>query len=158
MSPFYLLVLFVWPPLVINPVSSPPPLHEHPTLVDMLARNNELRASVGLPPQRMSAELCKAAQNHANFMARTGAFSHYSNSGPQARASRFGFQGMVRENIAMGQVNVRSAFHSWQFSSGHWANICSRTTHAGFGYAISSGGSPYWVAVYGTDPQDQGGW
>jgi uncharacterized protein YkwD len=125
------------------------PLHEHPTLVRMLDENNRLRASVGRSPQQMSPELTKAAQDHARYMARTGNFSHQSNGGPQGRAVRYGFQGLAGENIAMGQSTVASAFSSWRSSSGHWANITSNTTLAGFGYAIAPNGATYWVAMYG---------
>lgn len=124
-------------------------LHEHPTLLRMLARNNSLRGRLGLRPHRISPELTKAAQDHAVYMARTGSFSHYSNGGPQNRARRWGFRGMVRENIAWGQRDVDDAFHSWQNSSGHWASIVSNTTDAGFGYAVGNDGRGYWVAVYG---------
>ncbi|HTN76498.1 MAG TPA: CAP domain-containing protein [Pirellulaceae bacterium] len=132
-------------------VAKPAPLHEHPTLLRMLGRNNELRRRVGLRPHRINPLLTKAAQDHAVYMARTGNFSHYSNGGPQGRASRWGFGSGVRENIAMGQSDVGSAFNSWQNSSGHWASIVSGTTDAGFGYAVDRGGRGYWVAVYGTD-------
>jgi len=125
------------------------PLHQHPTLLSMLLRNNELRRRMGLRPQRVNPLLTKAAQNHAWFMARTGSFSHYSNRGPWGRARRFGFGGQVRENIALGQGSVLSAFRSWRNSSGHWASIISDAPEVGFGYARSAGGSPYWVAVYG---------
>lgn len=126
-----------------------PALHEHPTLVDMLRRNNELRKGVGLRPQRMNAVLTRAAQNHARFMANTGSFSHYSNYGPFVRARRFGFGGNVRENIAMGHRNVLQAFVGWRNSGGHWASIICDAPEVGFGYAVSKGGTPYWVAVYG---------
>jgi uncharacterized protein YkwD len=125
------------------------PLHQHPTLLSMLRRNNELRRRMGLRPQRINPLLTKAAQNHAWFMARTGSFSHYSNRGPWGRARRFGFGGQVRENIALGQGNVLSAFRSWRNSSGHWASIISDAPEVGFGYARNASGSPYWVAVYG---------
>ena len=125
------------------------PLHEHPTLVRMLEENNRLRAGVGRAPQQMSPELTQAAQDHARYMARTGNFSHQSNGGPEGRATRYGFSGLSGENIAMGQPTVASAFQSWRSSSGHWANIISGATLAGFGYAIAPDGSTYWVAVYG---------
>lgn len=125
-------------------------LHEHPTLLRMLGRNNSLRGRMGLRPHRINPQLTKAAQDHAVYMARTGNFSHDSNSGPQGRAVRWGYRGMVRENIAWGQVDVNDAFNSWQTSSGHWASIVSNTTDAGFGYAIGNDGRGYWVAVYGS--------
>ncbi len=124
-------------------------LAEHPTLVDMLNRNNELRMAYGRAPQEMSLELCRAAQDHAWYMARTGSFSHYSNGGPDGRSARYGYNGGTRENIALGQRTVVEVFSSWQGSSGHWANILSDSNIAGFGYAIGPNGQQYWVGVYG---------
>lgn len=124
-------------------------LHEHPTLIRMLEENNRLRASVGRPPQQISPELTRAAQDHAWYMARTGNFSHESNGGPVGRSMRFGFHGFSGENIAMGQPTVSSAFQSWRSSSGHWSNIISGATLAGFGYAVAADGSTYWVGMYG---------
>ena len=125
------------------------PLHKHPTLVSMLASNNALRASRGMAAHRMSIALTKAAQDHAWYMARTGNFSHQSNGGPMGRARRYGYTGLVRENIASGQIGVAEAFSSWKASGGHWANIVSGTSEAGFGYAIAPDGTTYWVAMYG---------
>ncbi len=129
--------------------AKPQALHEHPTIVRMWHRNNELRSRVGLRAQRLCPRLTRAAQDHAWFMARTRSFSHHSNGGPMGRAHRYGYTGMVSENIAMGQPTVESAFHAWQNSSGHWANMTSNTQDAGFGYAIAPDGSAYWVAMYG---------
>ena len=125
------------------------PLHKHPTLLKMLAKNNALRKSVGLKAQKMSPELCKAAQDHAWYMAKTGDFSHYSNLGHQGRAQKFGFKGMVLENIAMGYQTVDVTFSGWQSSGAHWASITSDATVCGFGFARSEDGTPYWVGVYG---------
>src|SRR4029079_8100673 len=84
------------------------------------------------------------------YMARTGQFSHYTNNGPQGRASKYGFHGGgVRENIAM-SGNVDHAFGMWQGSGAHYASIVSGTTDAGFGYAGSSSGMGYYVGVYAT--------
>lgn len=136
---------------VAKKIPVPLPLHEHPTLLQMLRRNNDLRSRVGLRPHRIHPALTKAAQDHAVYMARTGEFSHHSNGGPQGRAQRWGYRGLVRENIAWGQVDVNDAFQSWQTSSGHWASIISNTTDAGFGYAIGRDGRGYWVALYGNE-------
>src|SRR5258706_9640202 len=134
------------------------PLHRHPTLLAMLRRSNHIRRNVGLRPQRINPALTKAAQDHANYMASTGDFSHYTNGGYQYRAQKYGFRGGVRENIAMGMGTVDGTFNVWQGSGGHYASIVSGTTEAGFGYAIGRGGSPYWVAVYGSPAQgDEGG-
>lgn len=127
------------------------PLHEHPTLLGMLGRNNLIRGRMGLRPHRMNPALTRAAQDHANYMAATGTFSHYTNGGPQYRAQRYGFRGFVRENIAYNQGTVDGAFATWQASGPHLASIISHTTDAGFGYAVAPNGATYWVAVYGTD-------
>jgi cysteine-rich secretory family protein len=128
------------------------PLHRHPALFGMLVRNNSIRRRVGLRPHRINPALTKAAQDQANYMARTGQFSHYVNGGPQARAGKYGFRGGVRENIAMGTRSIDGAFTMWTNSGAHYASIVSGTTEAGFGYAISPGGQTYWVGVYGTPP------
>lgn len=117
----------------------------------MLTRNNSIRSSRGMRPMTLSSRLTAAAQNHANYMARTGGFSHYSNGGPQGRAAMYGFRGGVRENIAMGQPTVDSAFNTWTASGGHYANMMSHSDVAGFGYAVGNNGQAYWVAVYGNN-------
>lgn len=128
------------------------PPERHPTLLQMLLRNNQLRRSRGLWAHRMHPALARAAQDHANYMARTRDFSHYSNHGPSGRAYKYGFRGGVLENIAMGYGNVDTTFYGWQTSGGHWANMTSHTSDAGFGYAVSRDGTPFWVAVYGNAP------
>jgi hypothetical protein len=125
------------------------PLHRHPTIFGMLVRNNNLRRRAGLFPHRMNPALVAAAQDHANYMARTGQFSHYTNGGPQGRAYKYGFGGGVRENIATGG-NVDTAFNMWTASGAHYASIVSGTTDAGFGYAVGPGGATYFVGLYGS--------
>lgn len=126
------------------------PLHRHPTLLAMLRRSNQIRRNVGLRPQRINPALTKAAQDHANYMASTGSFSHYTNGGYQYRANKYGFRGGVRENIASGFGTVDATFNTWQGSGGHYASIVSGTSEAGFGYAVSRNGATYWVGVYGS--------
>lgn len=131
------------------------PLHEYEIFQIMLKRNNQLRATRNLKPHELSPELVKAAQDHAWYMARTGNFSHYSNLGPQGRARKYGFNAFVRENIGWGYKDVNRVFNGWRNSGAHWSAIISNTKLAGFGYAISKSGNPYWVAVYGNAPVDK---
>jgi uncharacterized protein YkwD len=133
-----------------KPQVQQPPLHRHPTLLAMLRRSNLIRRNVGLKPQRINPALTKAAQDHANYMASTGDFSHYTNGGYQYRAQKYGFKGGVLENIAAGFGTVDATFNTWQSSGGHYASIVSGTSEAGFGYAISPSGATYWVGVYGS--------
>src|SRR5262245_53681050 len=125
------------------------PLHRHPTLFGMLVRNNNIRRRVGLFPHRMNPALAAAAQDHANYMARTGQFSHYTNGGPQGRAYKYGFGGGVLENIATGG-GVDTAFSMWQASGAHYSSMVSHTTDAGFGYAVGPNGASYFVGIYGS--------
>jgi uncharacterized protein YkwD len=122
--------------------------HRQPIFLGMLRRNNDIRRRAGLFPHRINPALTAAAQDHANYMARTGQFSHYTNGGPQYRANKFGFRGGVRENIAYGTRSIDGAFNMWQNSGAHYASIVSGTSEAGFGYAVGAGGQVYWVGVY----------
>jgi len=126
------------------------PLHEHPTLLAMLKRNNEIRASVGLKPQRINLALCKASQDNAVFMARTGHFDHRGpNGSPWDRAARYGYKGSVRENIAYGYYTVAKAFWGWRNSRSHWDAMICDAPECGFGYYVAESGRPYWVTLYG---------
>lgn len=119
----------------------------------MLVLNNNLRTRAGLRPQDLNEQLNAAAQDHANYMARTGQFSHYVNGGPSGRASKYGFTSGVRENIATGG-DINNAFRMWTNSGAHYASIVSNTSSAGFGYAHGANGGTYYVGVYGT-PQGE---
>jgi hypothetical protein len=119
----------------------------------MLRRNNDIRRRAGLFAHRINPALTAAAQDHANYMASTGQFSHYVNGGPQYRANKFGFRGGVRENIAYGVATHDGAFNMWQASGAHYASIVSGTTEAGFGCAVGPSGQVYWVGVYATPAQ-----
>lgn len=118
----------------------------------MLTRNNSIRTTRSLQPHKENAALMAAAQDHARYMARNRVMSHHSNAGPAGRAARRGFGAGVLENIAYGYSSVDGVFTTWTNSGGHYANMTSLTTDAGFGWAIAVDGTPYWCAVYGTPP------
>ena len=122
---------------------------EHPTLRGLLQEHNQLRVSKGLAPLRISARLSAAAQNHANYMARTRSFGHYCNGTPSSRAVLYGYRDGVRENIAFGQPGPKSVFATWAASDKHYLNLMSQSDLAGFGYARGQNGQIYWVAMYG---------
>jgi hypothetical protein len=103
----------------------------------------------------MNPALAAAAQDHANYMARTGQFSHYTNGSPQSRANKYGFGGGVLENIATGG-GLDNAFAMWQGSGAHYASIVSNTTDAGFGYAVGPNGAAYFVGIYGSGSPGDG--
>ena len=132
-------------------------LVDHPILRACWAKNCELRTSHGLRPHRLNERLCAAAQDHANWMAANNSMQHYSNGGPSGRAFRYGFRRGVSENIAYGYGSVDAAFSAWVNAGGHYANMMSGTTSAGFGCAASQNGTLYWCAVYGNSGEDADG-
>lgn len=137
------------------PAQSPAVIAEPPVnhvTYQMFQTSNRLRGGVGLRQHRLCHLLTAAAQDHANYMAATGDFQHYSNGGPTGRAMKYGHNGQVLENIAMGQPDVGSAFATWQGSGGHWASIVSNTSCAGHASARGPNGQVYWCSVYGNDP------
>ena len=140
----------------VTPQVEAPVLHRHPTLVAMLRRSNVIRRRAGLRATRIHPALTNAAQDHANYMAATGDFSHYTNGGYQYRAQKYGFKGGVQENIAAGFGTVDATFNTWQASGGHYAAIVGGYSEAGFGYAVSPNGATYWVGVYGNPTATDG--
>lgn len=121
----------------------------------MLDKSNALRASRGLKAHQANPLLMAAAQDQARYMARTRVMSHYTNGGPGGRAARHGFNAGVLENIGYGYQSVAIVFGAWNNSGGHWANMMSGKSEAGFGLAYSADGQPYWCAVYGTPPTEK---
>jgi uncharacterized protein YkwD len=111
-------------------------LHEHPTLVRMFDRNNELRQQYGLPAQRVSPHLTLLAQKHAEWMASTGSFVHnYGHPYP--------------EIIYWNARSISDAFSGWMNSGPHRSIILSRTQCVGYGFAIGDNGQTYWCGVFG---------
>ena len=110
---------------------------------NLVQRHNAQRA--GLPALTRDARLDRAAQLHAENMARQGRMSHVLDGrGPGARVCD---QGVCRigvgENVAVGQRSTGEVMRSWMASAGHRANIQGRYSRIGVGY---SGG--YWCVVF----------
>jgi uncharacterized protein YkwD len=126
------------------------------TLADqMLAENNRIRAAAGKPPQILDPRLCQAAQEQAEYLARTHYFDHYVNGTPRTRAARYGFpvrdandMEAVKENIAGGFQSLENAFNGWVHSSGHYETMLENRPLCGFGVAKDKS---RWVALYGDD-------
>lgn len=123
-----------------------------PEAYELLALSNDVRRRRGITTfHTLDSRLCAAAQNHADYMARTGEFSHYVNNNPTVRATQQGFDLLtLMENIAMWSATPASTMKMWEGSSGHLNNIVATSAVAGFGVAFSPAGMPYWVAMYGT--------
>ena len=111
-------------------------LMSHPTIQRMHAIHTEHRSRNGLRPQILNAELCRAAQEWSEYMARHGYFehSHYP----------------LRENIAVGQESAKSTMNGWVHSRGHNANLLGGDQQVGFGAAESADGTRYWSSCHGS--------
>lgn len=91
----------------------------------LLELTNQSRAEQGLGPLRWDRNLAAAAQQHAQWVARSSELSHQYRGEPElaSRASRVGarFQ-EIAENIAEGQ-SADSLHDQWMHSPHHRANI-----------------------------------
>lgn len=118
--------------LEVPPRASQALLAQHPTLLRMLELQNRERARYGLPPLKINAEMCVAAQKHALWMATTGWYVH-SNLG-------------MSEIIHCGPMNPADAVNGWIYSPPHHGVMLSGATEAGLGYSIQNG-TPFWVTI-----------
>lgn len=85
---------------------------------------------------KIDHQLSVQAQQHAEWMARSGRLVHSRNG--------------MGENIAMGQETETEVVDAWMGSRGHRANILDEDyTEIGIGYARLKDGRPYWCVVFG---------
>lgn len=120
---------------------------------ELLARINNLRASVGQSGYTINSALTVAATNHAAWMARTGKVSHTQDdgTGPRARAQSAGYSSnFVSENIYMGSdPTIETAWSFWLNSPVHYAGMTSPNyNNIGIGTASGANGFAY-VLVFG---------
>lgn len=100
------------------------------------------------PALRPSDRLHKAAQRHADDMAKRGYFSHTSADGRSwdARQRAAGVRSPGGENIAYGYDSGASVVAGWMDSPGHRRNIMDcGFRKAGYGYNAAGG---YWVQTF----------
>lgn len=108
-----------------------------------------------MPTLARDDQLMRAAQLHAEQMARTGRFEHVISGAryptPESRLEAVGYAfSASAENISWNQPDAAAAMSSWMRSSGHRANILSGTyTQVGAGFARNQAGEPYYVQVFG---------
>ena len=122
--------------------------------IDMLARVNALRASVGVGPVSLCPALGRAAQKHAADMAARNYFEHNTPDGlsPGNRINAEGYQGGWGENIAAGYADVPGVMAGWIDSPGHYQNLVRPSfSHVGFGKAEqgTSAYGVYWAQNFG---------
>lgn len=123
---------------------------------ELLERVNRNRRENRLPRLGENSRLDRAAQAHADDMARR---SYYGHASPEGRrvSDRVAAQGYspsaAGENLASGQFSVEEVMDGWMKSPTHRENILQRLfTDAGFGVAFGElDGVPtvFWVQVFG---------
>lgn len=95
-------------------------------LHDYTVTVNEARLAHGLPPLKLNAQLCEAAQAYAETLLQTGQIQHADAHGRRAdyRATQAGyFYARLGENLAAGQLTWERAMEMWLQSPSHRANL-----------------------------------
>lgn len=122
-----------------------------------LLKVNEVRRRYSLPAFSADPNLQKAAQTHADLMARTGKYGHEIGAGTQfpRRLAAAGFDGSAGENLGVGYRSVEDAIQGWLDSPKHRKILLRRNfDRAGFAYSFNrSGRNPrythFWVLLAG---------
>ena len=116
---------------------------------------NAERSDRGQTPLRANPQLMRAAQIHAEQMARAGKMAHdlpntaYPHTEDRLAAAHYRW-GMYGENVAEGQSSAAHVVRNWMDSPGHRKNILNPAyTELGTGYAVDRAGRPYFVQVFG---------
>jgi uncharacterized protein YkwD len=135
----------------------------------LLALTNSYRASNGLPPLTVNVRLTAAARYQADYMARTGIYSHTNADGrdlaDRVKAAGYSYS-WVGENIHLYEPDLGRTygidryyspselanyfFDGWRVSPGHNANLLStRAVEIGIAIARAPSGDIYAVQVFG---------
>jgi uncharacterized YkwD family protein/spore coat assembly protein SafA len=119
---------------------------------EVLRLVNIQRSNAGLQTLTMNWQLARCARYKSADMAQKGYFSHTSPTygSPFQMMENFGLRfSSAGENIAYGQRTPAQVMNDWMNSSGHRANIMSRTyTQIGVGLARNSSGVCYWTQQF----------
>jgi uncharacterized protein YkwD len=116
---------------------------------------NQERMREGLTTLRAEARLARAAQLHADQLARAGRLDHVLQDAPYPRpedrlaAAGYSWQA-YGENLAFGYPDARTVVEGWMNSPGHRANIVGAGfTEIGAGHAADAAGRVYYAQVLG---------
>jgi uncharacterized protein YkwD len=132
-----------------------------------LTMTNRRRTDRGLVPLRLDARLAALARDRADYMARTGRFSHTQSNGTDvfdmiesAGIRWYGAGEIIAWNTA-GPLDYSAQFavQGWMGSAPHKAIVLSDDyNYVGFGLAIADDGTRYWAGVYLRGPDRTGGY
>jgi uncharacterized protein YkwD len=132
-----------------------------------LELTNRRRADRGLVKLRIDTRLMRLARERAEYMARTGRFSHSQSGGTDVfdMIDRAGIRWyaageIIAWNTAGGlEDSAEMAVRGWMGSSSHRAIVVSRGyNYVGFGVAAASDGTRFWAGVYLRGPDRTGGY
>ncbi len=126
-------------------------LNREAMIAELLQLHNKHRAVEGARALEINAKLSASAQEYAEYLARTGKFSHTAEGSPGSRVKAQGYKyHAVGENIAKGQPSAESVVKAWMNSEGHRKNILSKHyKDVGFGIAKDDKGRIVWVTDFG---------
>lgn len=121
---------------------------------DVVERTNAERTRHKRQPLRANARLMRAAQMHAEQMARVRQLAHvlpnaaYPSAEDRLAAAEYRWH-TYGENVAAGQTSAAQVLNDWMHSRGHRTNILNPDfTEMGAGYAVDRNGRPYHVQVF----------
>jgi uncharacterized protein YkwD len=120
----------------------------------VVSLTNAERARKRMAPLTPSPRLMRAAQMHAEQMARAGRLDHELPRAkyprPEDRLSAVKYSWRVwAENVAYGPTTAEDVHQLWMKSAEHRANILnSRLTETGVGHATDTKGRIYWTQVF----------
>jgi uncharacterized protein YkwD len=128
--------------------------------VSGMAAINATRRKHLLGAFEIDPRLQQAAQNHADYLARTGEFGHEFGGETMfpRRIAAVGFEGSAGENLGVNYGSIEAAIDGWLNSPKHRAIFMRRNyDRGGIAYAFNvSGKNPqrthYWVMIVGENP------
>ena len=131
-----------------------PPAGASRVAAEVVELTNTERDIHGRAKLRANARLMRAAQVHAEQMARARQQAHvlpnaaYPRAEDRLEAAGYNWQSFG-ENLALGQASPEEVVRSWMHSRSHRSNIVSpEFTELGVGYALDAAGRPYYVQVF----------
>jgi uncharacterized protein YkwD len=135
----------------VEPSPAVQELSPQKTREELLKLHNQERKKEDLSPLRLNPDLTRAAQEYAEFLARSGEFGHKIKGTPRSRVKDAGYKPKaVGENIAIGQPTPSLVFKDWLESKVHQENILREDfSEVGFGFATDKEGQMIWVTDFG---------
>jgi uncharacterized protein YkwD len=133
----------------------------------VLTLTNRRRTSAGLVALQWDSRLAGLARDRAEYMARTGEFSHTEADGTDvfdmivsAGIKWYGAGEIIAWNTAAAlDYSAAFAVQGWMGSPSHRAIVMSSGyNYVGFGLAIAASGKRYWAGVYIKGPDRTGAW